>query len=189
MLGLARVERRERLAELGLALEPDAGREPVGGERAGDVAEQLQRLLGLAALVQDAGERDGGVGAAGLELQRPPQGGLVARLDQRVGLGGEQVVEELLDARRRLGADELGHDAGVLEGLDRGDALDPEGGGDLGIGVGVELGECDLALALGHQALEHRRELAARTAPLGPEVDDHGQRARALDDVLLERRL
>ena len=29
-------------------------------------------------------------------------------------------------------------------------------------------------------------ELAARAAPLGPEVDDDGQLARALDDVALE---
>ena len=34
--------------------------------------------------------------------------------------------------------------------------------------------------------LEHGRELAARAAPLGPEVDDDGHLARALDDVLLE---
>ena len=37
--------------------------------------------------------------------------------------------------------------------------------------------------------LEHRRELAARAAPLGPEVDDDGQLVRALDDVALEGRV
>ena len=37
--------------------------------------------------------------------------------------------------------------------------------------------------------LEDRRQRAARTAPLGPEVDDDRRRARALDDLLLEGRL
>ena len=38
-------------------------------------------------------------------------------------------------------------------------------------------------------ALDQRAELAARAAPLGPEVDDDGQLLRALDDLLLERRV
>ena len=62
----------------------------------------------------------------------------------------------------------------------------PEGGGEALVGVRVDLRERDLALALGDRLLEHRRELAARAAPRGPEVDDDRQLARALDDVLLE---
>ena len=54
-LELAGVERGERLAQGGVLLEPDAGGEPVGGERAGDVAEQRERGLALAALVQQTG--------------------------------------------------------------------------------------------------------------------------------------
>ena len=56
--------------------------------------------------MHEAGERDGGVGAAGLELERLAHDGLVAGLDERVRLRGDQLVEELLDARGRLGADE-----------------------------------------------------------------------------------
>ena len=123
-LGVAGVERGERVGELRVVLEPDAGGEAVGGERAGDVAEQLERLLVVAALVQEPGERDGGVGAAGLELERRAQRLLVAGLDEAVGLGGQQPVEELLDLRRRLGADELGDELAVLERLDGRDALD-----------------------------------------------------------------
>ena len=39
------------------------------------------------------------------------------------------------------------------------------------------------------RGLEHRRELPARPAPRGPEVDDDRQLLGALDDVLLERGL
>ena len=115
----------------------------------------LERVLAFAALVQESGQRDGRVGAAGLDLERLPQRRLVAGRDERVGLGGEELVEEALDDRGRLRADELGDDPAVLEGLDGGDALDPEGGGEPLVGVGVELGERDLALALGDEALEH----------------------------------
>src|SRR6185436_1292938 len=55
--------------------------------------------------------------------------------------------------------------------------------------VRVELGERDLVAALVHEPLEHRRQLPARAAPFGPEVDDHRHLVRALDDVLLEGRL
>ena len=43
-----------------------------------------------------------------LELDRPAQRLLVAASDELVGLGGQQRVEEALDRRRRLRADELG---------------------------------------------------------------------------------
>jgi hypothetical protein len=64
--------------------------------------------------------------------------------------------------------------------------LDAEGGGEPRVGVGVELGQLDPAVALGDRALEHRPELAAGPTPLGPEVHDHRHLAGALDDVLLE---
>ena len=54
------------------------------------------------------------------------------------------------------------------------------------VGVGVDLDELDLAVALGHGLLDHGPERAARAAPLGPEVDDHGLLEGALDDVALE---
>src|SRR5204862_4054872 len=110
----------------------------------------------------------------------------VAGLDEPFGLGGHERVEERLDARRRLGPDELRDDAAVLERLDRWDALDPEGGGEARVGVGVELREDDLALAGVHASLEQRRELAAGAAPFGPEVDDDGDALGALDDLCLE---
>ncbi len=44
-------------------------------------------------------------------------------------------------------------------------------------------------LALSDLGLDRGPERAARAAPLGPEVDDHRQLARALDDLCLEIRL
>ena len=83
-------------------------------------------------------------------------------------------------------AEELGDDRAVLEGLDGRDRLDLELPRDPLVGVGVDLGEDDLALALGGGLLEDRAQRAARAAPLRPEVDDDGDRLGLLDDLLLE---
>ena len=139
------------------------------------------------AAASSCAQRDGGVGAAGLELQRalagPPR---EPDADERVGLGGDDAVEEALDLRRRQRADELVDDLAVLERLDGRDRLDPEGLREARVGVGVDLDERDLAGALVDGLLDHGPERAARAAPLGPEVDDHGLLVGALDDVALE---
>ena len=169
---LAVVERGEGLAQLGVVLQPQAGGQALGGEVAGELGQDRERVLALAARGEDAGQRHAGIGARGLERERAAQVVLAAGLDERVGLGRQQGVEEPRHGGRRLRADELGHDRPVAERLDGGDALDPERRGDALVGLGVELGERDLAVALGHGLLEHGRELPARAAPRGPEVDD-----------------
>ena len=103
-----------------------------------------------------------------LELQRAAQVVLGARRDQRVGLGGHQRVEEARDHGGRLRAGELGLDAAVLERLHGRDALDPERGGEARVGLGVDLGQRDLAGALVDGLLEHGRELAARARTRRP---------------------
>ena len=117
-LAIAGVERRERLAETAAAvpsaaalLEPDPGGEAVGGEARRGPGRASQRAVGVAAGVEDLGERNSGVGAGGLELERPAQRVLVAPADQAVGLGRQQRVEELVDSLRRLRADELRDDS------------------------------------------------------------------------------
>ena len=87
---VAGVERGERVGELRVVLEPDPRGEALGGVGAGRVGEHRERVVALAPLVQQARERDGGVRAAGLELERAPQRVLVALLHQRVRLGGQQ---------------------------------------------------------------------------------------------------
>ena len=59
----------------------------------------------------------------------------------------------------------------------------PNDDGERLVGVDVDLGELDLAVALVDGGLERGSELAAGTAPFGPEVDDDGHLARALDDL------
>src|SRR5206468_1416016 len=80
----------------------------------------------------------------------------------------------------------LGHDPPILEGLDRRDALDPERARQRRIGVRVQLGQDDLALALGRLGLQDRAEHPARAAPLGPEVHHHRHLPGALDHLALE---
>ena len=52
--------------------------------------------------------------------------------------------------------------------------------------VDVHLDQLDLALGGTDRLFERRRELAARTAPGRPEVDQHRLALRFLDDVLYE---
>jgi hypothetical protein len=62
----------------------------------------------------------------------------------------------------------------VPEGLDCGDALNPIRRRDTGVRVDVDLGENDVSSSALHLALEDGSERMARTAPVRPEVDDHG---------------
>ena len=62
---LAVVERRERRAQLLVVLQPQPGGEALGREAAGELGQDRQRVVALAAVGEDAGERQAGVGAAG----------------------------------------------------------------------------------------------------------------------------
>ena len=108
---IAVVERGERRAQLLVVLEPQPGGQALGGERAGELGQDRQRVVAVAALGHEARQGDARVGAAGLERERAAEIVLAAGLDQRVGLGGQQRVEEAGDLRGRLRAEELGHDA------------------------------------------------------------------------------
>ena len=105
---VAIVERGECLAQVRApgSLERDPRRQPVGGETAWDPCEQRQRIVVLAACVEDPRQRQRRVGPIGLEFECAPQRVLVTRLDQRIDLGGDERIEEPLDrqsaaARRR----------------------------------------------------------------------------------------
>jgi hypothetical protein len=113
-------------------------------------------------------------------------GRLVAGGHERVGLGRHQRVEEALDLRRRLDADELVGHLAALERLHGRDPLDAERLGQARVGVGVDLGEDHLTLARARGLLEHRCQRAARATPFGPEVHDDRRRLRALEDLGLE---
>src|SRR5262245_35886233 len=110
------------------------------------------------------------------------------------GLGGfggrtvlfDRLVEEAADHGGWVGADEADHGLAVPEDDDRGEALDAVLGGERLLGVDVDLGELDLAFALGGLGLDRGAEHAAGPAPGGPEVDHDRQLVRAFDHVVLE---
>ena len=72
---------------------------------------------------------------------------------------------------------------------DRRDRLDLEGLRELRVRVDVDGGEQEPAAELGGEALEHGRQLLARLAPVGPEVDDDRHGRRAVDDLGHEGRV
>ena len=73
-----------------------------------------------------------------------------------------------------------------IERLHRGNGLDAELARNPRVSVGVEFGELDLTSTVLNRLLEGRAQRAARPAPLRPEVDDHGDLLRALQDLGLE---
>ena len=115
---------------------------------------------------------------------RRPRPGACRRV---LGLGGQQPGHELAHRRLGLGADEPVDHLAVAQGVHGRDALHLEGLGGLAVGVDVDLGQHDLAVGLVDHLLEDRAERLAGTAPLRPEVDDHGDRLRPLDHLGGER--
>ena len=87
--------------------------------------------------------------------------GLEHRVDVLPDLGLGQHAGEALD---ELAADHRDHHR---------DALHAQRLGEPRVGVHVDLAEHPAAAALGRQLFQHRRELLARLAPVGPEVQDH----------------
>jgi pimeloyl-ACP methyl ester carboxylesterase len=194
-LVIAAVKRGKCLAEIGYArlgrvlgrpLKADPCGQPVGGEAARYAGQDRKRLVGLAPALQDAGQCHCGIGARGLELVGPPQRFLVAAFYESVGFRGKQRVEELLDRGWRLGAGELGRHPPVAKCLDRRDALNSERPSQTRVGVDVDLRELELSRPRGRAAFENWAELTAGTAPFGPEVDDDGERVRAVQNLGLK---
>ena len=140
------------------------------------------RLVVLVSGQEHPRQCDGGVRSGRLELERSAQRCLVPLPDEPVRLGGKQRVEESIDGLRGLGAHELGRYPSVSERLHGRDPLDLEGPGEPWVGVDVDLHQLELAGACRGRSLEHGPKLPARATPLGPEVDDHGERLRAIDD-------
>src|SRR5436190_4959291 len=169
-----------------LQAEPRASGEALGLEVAVEPLDRVEGPGRIAPLDEQPPELPCRAGVAGIELERPSERALVVGRRELVGLGGDDPVQELLDSRRWDCAGELGDHLPVAEGLDRRDALNPEAHREAGVGVRVDLRQLDLAGALLHRGLERWTEDAARPAPRGPEVDDHGHLARALDDPGLE---
>ncbi len=116
---------------------------------------------------------------AGLEIAIASVVNVAAAL--RSALGG---VQGGLQLGLALQADELIDDLASLEDHQRGDAVDPVVAGEaLGV-VDVDLAYFDGALVFGGQLLDDGGDLAARSAPGGPEVDQ--DRFLGLQDLGIE---
>ena len=163
-----------------------AGGKAVGDEVVRVRLQDLQRLTGIAAFEQQPAEANRSPSLTRVELEGLSQRLLVVGVREPVGFRGDDLVEESLDPGRRDGADELGDNLPVLEGLDGGDARDLELLGDPWIAVGVDLRELDLAVPGVDRLLQGGTQRPARATPLGPEVDHHGHLLGALDDLLLK---
>ena len=110
---------------------------------------------------------------AGIMLKGLAQRCLVALGNQPIGHRRHQLGQEGVELRRGQQADELVGDVAVLEGFDRrygGNAVVLRQSRVL---VDVHLGEHDLARARRNRLLNQRSQLAAGSAPLRPEVDNH----------------
>ena len=91
--------------------------------------------------------------------------------------------EERAHLRQRQRADEFVDDSAAAEQLDRGNAADLELLREVLVLVGVHLDDLDLACVLVGDLLEHRTERAARAAPRGPEIDEHGLLGGGIEDL------
>ena len=154
----------------------------------GKPLQEGQRLGGLTAVDEDAGEPLGGGGVVWLELERRAQGGLVPGRGQRVRLArsGRQPLDERGDLGLGQRSDELVHHLAVADGEDGGDRLHVEGLRHRRVVVDVDLGQLDRTPGVRHRLLEHGAQGLAGPAPRGPEVHDHRHCRAAVQHVGLK---
>jgi 8-oxo-dGTP diphosphatase len=106
-----------------------------------------------------------------------------------LGRGGEHLLEERAQVALGQRTGEALHQPAADGEQHRRDALDLQLARDGLVAVDVDLGKHPRATTLGGEPLEHGGQLLARTAPVGPEVDEDGHLQRALQHVALEGRL
>src|SRR5512146_334412 len=94
------------------------------------------------------------------------------------------LLELGFDVRPRHRADDLIDDAPALEEEQRRNRAHIEARPGLDVRVDVQLGDLHLALILGRELIQNRRDYAARSAPGRPKVDN--RQAVVLLDFLLE---
>jgi hypothetical protein len=174
-----------------------AGKDALGLRVRADRLEQPTGLVGVAPARRDLGESQPGAGMRSVGLPRLLEEGLRLGLAaggelleplhrEAIRLGRKDRVEELADGRLRDGADELGGELPVDEGLHGRDALDAEGHRRLGVRIHVELSEQERPVVLVGQPLENGADHPAGGAPFRPEVHDDGAALGFLDDRLHE---
>ena len=133
-----------------------------------------------------------------VQAGRPVAVGIVLRARRGLAAGTgqpellrdlEHLAEPLAHLRLGQGAEEAGRQLAADHGQHHRDALHLQCRAELRVGVHVHLGEDPGPGGFAGQPLQHRAELLAGPAPLGPQVHDHGDGAGALQHVRLECRL
>ena len=186
-------QRSQRSFDIIHRLTTGAGERPEmpGGRALGDLVEQRKTLINLPLLDELASKGGEDIRVVGLEgiglIERRHVADLKQPLDLVLLLGGHQLLDELAYLRLALGTHEPVDDLAVDHGVYGRDRLDPEGLSDGRVGVDVDLGEFNATVGLTDHLVEDRAKRLARTAPLGPEVDDHRHLVGPLHDIGLER--
>ena len=130
--------------------------------------------------------RSSAASAASRRGSSASSGAVAGARDRAAGGGAHQLGDELPRLLLRDRAGELGDQLALPDRLDRGDALDPQALRECGVGVDVDLGQHPGAAALRGEALQHRGELLARAAPLGPQVEHDRHLEGAVEHLGLE---
>ena len=99
---------------------------------------------------------------------------------------GDEGAEYGFDLVFRECAGELLDELAVLDDFDRGDALHPQGEGELLVGVNVDFGEGDGGAECGDYCFENRAKRFARLAPRSPKIDDDDALLRAVQNELFK---
>ena len=156
--GIAILQRDGRQHSFGIfaAAEGDLG----FGQRQTDVAALLAALPG----VFQQRQRFGGV-AGGQQFLRLRQ--------FQIFFLRQETLQQVADRFFRLRALEAIDRLTVFKQVDRRNRTQPELGGDHLFGVAVHLGQNELTGVFRRQLVQHRRELQAVLAALGPEVEQH----------------
>jgi L-alanine-DL-glutamate epimerase-like enolase superfamily enzyme len=177
-----------RVGGTALLAQAGQGRHPAGIGRLGHPGQQDQGLVALVPGREQFGQGQHCARVVVLQLEGPAQRGLVASRSQSVGLGLRrgQLGHELPHRGFGQGADEGVDHLAPRDGEHGRDGLHGEAGGHVGVGVDVDLGQLDHPVGRRDHPFEDRAQGAARTAPLGPQVDHHGDDGGAIEDVALE---
>ena len=172
-----------------LGAQPGPRREALGHEVARNRVEHRQRLFALAARQQQPAELAGRLSLRGSSSRARRSDSSSSAAPRAVGLARHEAVEELLDLGGGIAPVNSSTTLPSRNALTAGMPLIPNAAAICWLASVSSFASSTSPSRLAAAASSAGRQRAAGAAPLGPEVDDHRDLARALDDALLELRL
>jgi hypothetical protein len=151
------------------------------GADGGRVVALIDRVVGL--LVQRGQRRLLRGGGCGIRVARAGAHDRDLSRDTALGGGLENLLEHLAHLGFGDGALEQLQRAPADDGRDRRNGLRLERLRQLGVLVDIYLDEHEPATEFGDEFVEDGRQLLARLAPLGPQVDDDGNLSRQVEEL------